>query len=224
MKTRSSRSKLETGRCHDAPRSAPFNDSLTPTLSPSDGEREKTCRQGKTLGFAVEGMQYARAHWAYSTPVVRRKRPLLLLSEDEMFCWKLLGAASQVGRRLIRGHPTADAPQALRIVKPEIVLLDLDLHEQMAWAAADALLLDENCLPLILLTSHGKQSDFDTAIQAGCLIEKTTEPMRLLAVVEQKLTSTKADRREQKVIQRLVIRWLKPVQIAGLNRFWGINE
>jgi len=145
------------------------------------------------------------------------------MSEDEMFCWKLLKAASQVGRRLVRGHPTADAPQTLRIVNPEVVLLDLDLYEEMV-AAADALLRSGNCPPVILLTSHGKQSDFDTAIQAGCLIEKAIEPMRLLAIVEQKLMSTKADRREQTVIQRLVIRWLKPVQVASLKRFWGINE
>jgi DNA-binding response OmpR family regulator len=118
----------------------------------------------------------------------------------------------------------ANAPQTLRIVKPEVVLLDLDLHEELAWVAADALLQEENCPPLILLTSNGERADFDTAIQAGCLIEKTIEPMRLLAVVEQKLTSTKADQREQIVVQRLVIRWLKPVQVARLNRYWGINE
>jgi DNA-binding response OmpR family regulator len=112
----------------------------------------------------------------------------------------------------------------LRIVNPEAVLLDLDLHEEMAWVTADALLQVGNCPPLILLTSQGKQSDFHSAIQAGCLIEKTIEPMRLLAVVEQKLASTKADRREQNAIQRLVIRWLKPVPIGRLNRFWGINE
>ena len=133
-------------------------------------------------------------------------------------------AASQVGRRLVRGHPRADGPQTLRIVKPEVVLLDLDLAEEMAWVTADALLQDEHCPPLILLTSQGKQSDFDTAIQAGCLIEKTIEPMRLLAVVEQKLASTRADQREQHGVQRLVIRWLKPMQVGRLNRFWGINE
>src|SRR5438445_1426413 len=105
----------------------------------------------------------------------------------------------------------------LRIVKPEVVLLDLDLHEELAWVTADALLQDENCPPLVLLTSNGKQSDFDTAIQAGCLIEKTIEPMRLLAVVEQKLVSTRADQREQSGIQRLVIRWLKPMQVGRLN-------
>jgi len=112
----------------------------------------------------------------------------------------------------------------LRIVKPNVVLLDLDLPEEMAWVAADALLQDENCPPLMLLTSNGKQSDFDTAIQAGCLIEKTVNPTMLMELVAQKLASTRADQREQNTMQRLVIRWLKPVQVARMNRFWGINE
>jgi CheY-like chemotaxis protein len=190
----------------------------SPLPSPPMGEREKGLR------LADQKLQWSKSHSVNSHPGATQSGPLLLLSEDEAFCWKLLIAATQIGRRLVRGHPTADGPQTLRIVKPEIVLLDLDLHEEMAWAAADALLQHENCPPLILLTSHGKQSDFHTAIQAGCLIEKAIEPMRLLAVVEQKLMSTQADRREQTVTQRLVIRWLKPVQVARLNRFWGINE
>ena len=199
---------------------SPSNVSTTssPLPSPPSEERERT------LGVRVEELQWSQSHSVTSDRTPMTRRPLLLMSEDEMFCWKLLKAASQVGRRLVRGHPTADAPQTLRIVNPEVVLLDLDLYEEMVWAAADALLQNGNCPPVILLTSHGKQSDFDTAIQAGCLIEKAIEPMRLLAIVEQKLMSTKADRREQTVIQRLVIRWLKPVQVASLKRFWGINE
>jgi DNA-binding response OmpR family regulator len=163
-----------------------------------------------------------------SHPTVPQKRPLLLICEDEMFCWNLLTTASRIGRRLVRGHPAADGPQTLRIVKPDAVLLDLDLSEEGAWLAAGSLLEDENCPPLILLTSQEKQSDFDTAIQAGCLIEKTVSPTKLLELVEQRLQSTRAARRKQKAMQRLVIRWLKPcrwsVRLAPMNRFWGINE
>jgi DNA-binding response OmpR family regulator len=151
----------------------------------------------------------------------------LLLSEDETLCWNLLLAASQIGRKLVRGHP-ANGPQTLRIVKPELVLLDLDLPEEAAWDAADALLEDEECPPLILLTSRRKQSDFDTAIQSGCLIEKNESPMKLLDLVEKRLRSTLAAQREQNAILRVVIRWLKPcswsVHAAPQNRFWGINE
>lgn len=209
MKTRSSLRRVSRS-----------NVSTTP--SPPMEERETT------LEFGTEGLDWSNAHSLNSHHGAMQRGTLLLLSEDEVFCWKLLVAASQVGRRLVRGHSTADGPQMLRIVKPEVVLLDLDLHEELAWLAADALLQDENCPPLILLTSHGKQADFDTAIQAGCLIEKTIEPMRLLAVVEQKLMSTTADQREQNTLQRLVIRWLKPcswsTQVTPQNRYWGINE
>lgn len=161
-------------------------------------------------------------------PALPERRPLLLLSEDELFCWNLLTIASRVGRKLVRGHPSANGPQIVRIVKPDAVLLDLDLPEEGAWLAADSLLELQDCPPLILLTSQENQSDFDTAIQARCLIEKTVSPTDLLEIIEQRLGSTRAARQEQKAIQRLVIRWLKPCswspQLVPINRFWGINE
>lgn len=219
MKTRSSLCKLNRANVSsNSP--PPTSKALWRAGLPSPPLEE---REG-TFGLAVQELQWSKSHSLNSHRDVRQRGPLLLLSEDEMFCWNLLKAAIQAGRRLVRGHPAANGPQMLRIVRPEVVLLDLDLHEELAWVTADALLQNEDCPPLILLTSKGKQSDFDTAIQAGCLIEKTIEPMRLLAVVEQKLTSTKADQREQNAIRRLVIRWLKPVQVARLSRFWGINE
>lgn len=151
------------------------------------------------------------------------KRPLLLLSEDEVLCWNLLMAASHAGRKLIRGHPAANGPQTLRIVNPDAVLLDLDLPEEATWITADALLQDKECPPLILLTSNANQSDFDTAIQAGLLIQKGIEPGELLRLVEQKLKSTREAKREQNAIQRIVIRWLKPcgwsVPLTPLGRF-----
>jgi CheY-like chemotaxis protein len=177
--------------------------------------------------LSIQAIQRAKPHSGSSQTAVIARRPLLLLSEDESLCWNLLMAASQVGRKLVRGHP-GNGPQTLRIVKPELVLLDLDLPEEASWEAAYALLEDEDCPPLILLISRREQSDFDTAIQAGCLIEKYATPTKVLQVVESRLRSTKAAQQEQNAILRLVIRWLKPcrwsVQVAPLNRFWGINE
>jgi CheY-like chemotaxis protein len=161
-------------------------------------------------------------------PTVAEKRPLLLLSEDKVLGWNLLMAASRAGRKLVRAHPAANGPQMLQVVQPEAVLLDLDLAEEAAWAAADSLLQDEECPPLILLTSNADQADFDTAVQAGFLIPKTTHPAKLLELIERKIQSTKAVQREQNAIQRIVVRWLKPygwsVRIASQKRFWGINE
>jgi CheY-like chemotaxis protein len=169
MKKRSSLPKL---------RRLNMSTASSPLLSPPLQESEK--RGSSTF----QTLEYARSLSKTPDRAIAQRQPLLLLSEDEVFCWKLLITTSQIGRRLVRGHPAADGPQMLRIVRPEVVLLDLDLAEEIAWITADALLQAENCPPLILLTSRGKQSDFDTAIQAGCLIEKTIEPMRLVAVVE----------------------------------------
>ena len=213
MKTQSSVRKLSRSNVSTA---------SSPVASPPLEESETT------LGLADQELQWSKSHSLNSHPVVRQRGPLLLLSEDEVLCWRLLVAASKAGRRLVRGHPAADARQTLRIVKPELVLLDLDLPDEAAWEAADALLQDEDCPPVMLLTSRGKQSDFDTAVEAGCLIEKNASPTKVMELVELRLRSIGTDRQEQKAIQRLVIRWLKPcswsAQGTPQNRYWAINE
>src|SRR6266436_2175097 len=110
------------------PTSAKAKTASSPLPSPPAEERENH--------FAIQAFQRAKSHLGTSQPGVTESRPLLLLSEDEVLCWNLLMAASRAGRRLIRGHPNADGPQMLRIVKPNVVLLDLDLPEEMAWVAA----------------------------------------------------------------------------------------
>jgi hypothetical protein len=60
------------------------------------------------------------------------------------------------------------------------------------------------------------------------LIEKTVRPTDLLELVQQRLDLTGAARQQQKAMQRLMIRWLKPCswtfQVTPMKRFWGINE
>jgi DNA-binding response OmpR family regulator len=71
----------------------------------------------------------------------------------------------------------------MRSSQPALVLLDLDLPSQAAWAAADCLLQEKSCPPLILLTARSEQFDLSTAIRAGSL-DKTTGPGRLLEEVD----------------------------------------
>ena len=68
-----------------------------------------------------------------------------------------------------------------------MVLLDLDLPSQAAWEAADWLLQEQNCPPLILLTARSGQFDLSTAIRAGSLVDKTIGPSQLLEVVDETL-------------------------------------
>jgi CheY-like chemotaxis protein len=208
MKTQSSSCKRSRSNVSNAP-------------SPPSEEKD-------TSGLADQELQWSQSQPLNSHPALRQRGLLLLLSEDEVLCWSLLVAASNTARRLVRGHPTADVQLTLRIVRPDLVLLDLDLPDEAAWDAADALLQDGDCPPVLLLTSRGEQSQFDSAIQAGCLTEKSANPTKVMELVELRLRSIRTDWQEQKAIQRLMIRWLKPcswsVPVAPQNRYWGINE
>ena len=75
----------------------------------------------------------------------------------------------------------------MRSDQPAVVLLDLDLPSQAAWEAADWLLQEQNCPPLILLTARSGQFDLSTAIRAGSLVDKTIGPSQLLEVVDETL-------------------------------------
>jgi CheY-like chemotaxis protein len=157
-----------------------------------------------------------------------QERRLLVLSDDETFWQSLLTAASNAGRKLVREHVAVGTPRILRLVKPAVVLLDLDSPTAAAWDAADSILQYATCLPLLLLTSRSDQVDFKTAIQAGSLIDKSECPTRILELADLTLESPGSDHSEQNAMKQLVIRWLKPcnwsAQVIPLRRFWGINE
>jgi len=148
------------------------------------------------------------------------------MSDDEKLWQGLLAAASDGEQELIRDHVADGAPRVLHLVKPAVVLLDLDLPSATAWDAADLLLQATDCPPLLLLTSRCDQSDFKSAIEARSLIDKSECPARLLQLADLALQSPFSARRERRATQQQVIRWLKPCNwwAVPLRRFWGINE
>src|ERR1043165_3591822 len=183
----------------------------TPTLTAPGGDARSLLRGG----FAL---------W----PPVAEQRRLLLLSDDETFWRNLLSAASEAGRELVRKRAAADLSRTLQLLKPGVVLLDLDSPAQAAWDAADFLLQDANSPPLLLLTSRSGQIDFRTAIQAGSLVDKCESPAKLLEIASLALESPEATHRERNAMQQVVVRWLKPcswsAQGLPLRGFWGITE
>lgn len=156
------------------------------------------------------------------------KPPILLVSDDTALGESLRYAAALTGRAVVRADGADEALRKVRVDRPAIVLLDLDLPSEGAWEAADCLLLEESCPPLILLTARSGEFDLGSAIRAGSLVDKRTSPDRLLAAVEQALARSCTARAERNAIQRVMIRWLKPsgwpVPVTPAHRFWGINE
>jgi len=89
-------------------------------------------------------------------------------------------------------------------------------------------LQEESCPPLILLTARSDQFDMSTAIRAGSLVDKTTDPSRLLEMVDQTLAGPCSAQAERNAIQRVMIRWLRPcgwsAPVTSAHRFWGTNK
>jgi DNA-binding response OmpR family regulator len=155
-------------------------------------------------------------------------RGILLVSDDASLGENLRGAAARTGRAVVQVDGVAEALRKVRAGQPGAVLLDLDLPSQAAWEAADCLLQEERCPPLILLTARSDQFDLSTAIRAGSLVDKTTSPGRLLEAVDQTLAGPCSAQAERNAIQRVMIRWLKPcswsVPVTPAHRFRGMNE
>jgi len=156
------------------------------------------------------------------------KNGILLVSNDAKLGAALKCAARQTGRTVVQVDGVAEALLAMRRGQSGTVLLDLDLPSQAAWGAADFLLQEESCPPLILLTAHSDQFDISAAIRAGSLVDKSEGPGRLLEAVDQTLAGPCSAQAERNAIQRVMIQWLKPcgwsVPVTPAHRFWRINE
>jgi FixJ family two-component response regulator len=155
-------------------------------------------------------------------------RTILLISDDATLGQHLRCVANTVGRIVVRVAGAADVSRIMYAVQPAVVLLDLDLPAEIAWAKADALLQEQSCPPVILLTARTDQFDVRTAIQAGSLVDKSADPMNLLGIVDHTLRVPASCQAERNAIQRVAIRWLRPcswsVSLTPAYRFWGINE
>ena len=178
--------------------------------------------------WAITGARSSVHGWRGPRSPDAEKRGILLISDDASLGENLRFAAVRTARAVVQVDGVADALRKLRAGHPAAVLLDLDLPSQAAWEAADCLLEEESCPPLILLTARSDQFDLRTAIRAGSLVDKSAGPSRLLEVVDQTLAGPCSAQAERNAIQRVMIRWLRPcgwsVPVTPAHRFTGINE
>jgi DNA-binding response OmpR family regulator len=161
-------------------------------------------------------------------PSNAEKAGILLVSDDACLREDLKCVAARAGRTVVQVDGMADALRELHAAQPAAVLLDLDLPAQAAWNAADRLLQEECCPPLILITARRDQFDVGTAIRTGSLVDKAAGPDRLLEAVDQILAGPSTAQAERNAIQRVMIRWLRPcnwsASFTPAYRFHGINE
>jgi DNA-binding response OmpR family regulator len=129
---------------------------------------------------------------------------------------------------VVRFEGTAGAVSVLRVVRPTAVLLDLDLPGQTAWQVAESLLAERTCPPVILFTASRHQFDVKTAIRAGCLVDRSAGPPRLLEAATEALAMSESARVQRNAVQKVLIRWLKPcywpLPFTSVDRYYVTKE
>lgn len=155
-------------------------------------------------------------------------RTVLLISNDKRFYESLRSLANKLGLIVVKAECTRGTLAVLRATRPVAVLLDLDSPGGAAWGTADILLNEPGCPAVILLTGRSGQFDLQTAIRAGSLVSKSETPHRLLEIIEKALEMPEDNQTERTAIQRVLIRWLRPLAWEEVTtpayRFWRINE
>ena len=135
---------------------------------------------------------------------------ILLISDDSRLHQALRALANEHGRMVVRVRGLAGTVDVIHVLRPAVILLDLDLPDQLPWQAGDAMLDQKQCPPLLLLTSKREPFDLRTATRAGSVIDKTKGPWRVLEAVDQVLALSAAARAERNAVQRVLLRWLRP--------------
>lgn len=153
---------------------------------------------------------------------------ILLISADQFLYRNLRLVANTQGHMVVKADKLQGLLAVFRAIKPAAVLLDLDFPEHNVWQAAELVLQQQTCPPVVLLTAQTGRFDLRTAIRAGSLVDKKKDPSQILQAVEESLALPGTNQAERNAIQRVLIRWLKPSSwtgdIAPAYRFWGINE
>lgn len=102
-----------------------------------------------------------------------------------------------------RGHtvvPARDGPEGIELarrVRPDLILLDIQLPTMDGHAVARALRSDPSCaaIPIVAVTSYAMPGDEEAAIEAGCdgYLEKPIDPETFVFDVERFATTARRE-------------------------------
>ncbi len=150
------------------------------------------------------------------------------MSDDLQFDSRIRSVVRAEGHLFKRVDSFTDALRTLLTGRPCVTLVDLDMADEVAWDAADWLLHNSKSPPVILMTNRQEPLDIRMAVHSGAIVQKSSSPERILFTVNQLLQAPRSVLEERSDIQRVVIRWLRPLRwpepFVPATRYWGINE
>ena len=95
----------------------------------------------------------------------------ILLVEDHEEIWDFLSRRlRRRGYEVALAHDGEAGIAQARSIRPDVILLDMNLPILDGWSTARALKADAQtrAIPVIALTAHAMTGDRDKALQAGC--------------------------------------------------------
>lgn len=95
----------------------------------------------------------------------------ILLVEDHEEIWDFLSRRlKRRGHSVVVAQDGEDGLAKARSLRPEVVLLDMNLPVMDGWTVAQTLKADADTarIPIIALTAHAMSGDREKALQAGC--------------------------------------------------------
>lgn len=117
---------------------------------------------------------------------------ILLVEDNEMNRDMLSRRLKRKGYEIIIAVDGGEGVEKAMSEKPDLILMDMSLPVIDGWAATKQLKQQDETksIPIIALTAHAMQGDYEKAIQAGCddYDIKPIELPRLLAKIESFLT------------------------------------
>ena len=119
------------------------------------------------------------------------KRTVLVIEDNEQNLYLMNFILEHRGYRVIQARDGAAALEAARKIKPDLILLDIQLPEMDGYTVARLLRAghDFELIPIIAVTSYAMVGDREKAIEAGCTgyIEKPINPDTFVLEMEKYL-------------------------------------
>jgi CheY-like chemotaxis protein len=211
---------------------------LRPISEPLTKERDTVSLNQKDLNgptaVAINSSSKARRSRLLAGPLQRvgrslpELRAIMLISDDSGLHQELRRSANEQRRIVVRVSGIDGIEHVIQLLRPTVVLLDLDLSQDVAWNVGETLLRQQDCPPVILLTARAEPFELRMAISSGSVLDKSKGPAHLLEAMELALDRSRVAQEERKTAQRMLLRWLRPLSWplrSAINyRFWGINE
>ncbi len=116
------------------------------------------------------------------------KRKVLLIEDNEQNRYLATFLLEQSGYEVVPAESGPIGIQLLGQIRPDLVLLDIQLPEMDGYAVARALKSDSRWrpIPIVAVTSYAMVGDREQAMAAGCdgYIEKPVNPETFVSEIE----------------------------------------